>query len=188
MPKRCATRSRRCSAMVDATATGWPERLGGRSGRAIPGSQPEMVADVVRAVLVDHERRSVGAGDLAAGRGRGAGPHHRLRQGGDRRAAGRRHHRQPHPFATDELDAIVEHTATATNAILSSCETLDEVARQPDRRTGSEAAGRHHAHLRGMQLPGHHRPAHHQGGRDAEDDRGEGRPDRRHVRQQRPAT
>ncbi len=32
------------------------------------------------------------------------------------------------PFATDELDAIVEHTATATNAILSSCETLDEVA------------------------------------------------------------
>ncbi len=32
------------------------------------------------------------------------------------------------PFATDELDAIVEHTATATDAILSSCETLDEVA------------------------------------------------------------
>lgn len=32
------------------------------------------------------------------------------------------------PFATDELDAIVEHTATATNAILNSCETLDEVA------------------------------------------------------------
>ena len=32
------------------------------------------------------------------------------------------------PFATDELDAIVEHTATATNAILTSCETLDEVA------------------------------------------------------------
>src|SRR5579859_2322799 len=32
------------------------------------------------------------------------------------------------PFATDELDAIVDHTATATNAILSSCETLDDVA------------------------------------------------------------
>jgi chemotaxis protein CheZ len=31
------------------------------------------------------------------------------------------------PFATDELDAIVEHTATATNAILNSCETLDDV-------------------------------------------------------------
>ena len=32
------------------------------------------------------------------------------------------------PFATDELDAVVEHTATATNAILTSCETLDAVA------------------------------------------------------------
>jgi chemotaxis protein CheZ len=32
------------------------------------------------------------------------------------------------PFATDELDAIVEHTAVATNAILESCELLDEVA------------------------------------------------------------
>jgi chemotaxis protein CheZ len=32
------------------------------------------------------------------------------------------------PFATDELDAIVQHTATATHHILESCETLDEVA------------------------------------------------------------
>jgi len=32
------------------------------------------------------------------------------------------------PFATDELDAIVEHTAVATNAILESCEMLDEIA------------------------------------------------------------
>ena len=31
------------------------------------------------------------------------------------------------PFATDELDAIVAHTASATNAILTSCEILDEV-------------------------------------------------------------
>jgi len=31
------------------------------------------------------------------------------------------------PFATDELDAIVDHTAVATNAILESCEMLDEV-------------------------------------------------------------
>ena len=31
------------------------------------------------------------------------------------------------PFATDELDAIVAHTAAATNAILECCETLDEV-------------------------------------------------------------
>jgi chemotaxis protein CheZ len=32
------------------------------------------------------------------------------------------------PFATDELDAIVDHTAQATHAILESCETLDEVS------------------------------------------------------------
>jgi chemotaxis protein CheZ len=32
------------------------------------------------------------------------------------------------PFATDELDAIVQHTAVATNVILESCEMLDEIA------------------------------------------------------------
>ena len=31
------------------------------------------------------------------------------------------------PFATDELDAIVAHTASATHSILESCETLDQV-------------------------------------------------------------
>ncbi len=41
------------------------------------------------------------------------------------------------PFATDELDAIVQHTATATNAILNSCETLDAVAGEV---TGEPAA------------------------------------------------
>ena len=34
------------------------------------------------------------------------------------------------PFATDELDAIVAHTASATHAILASCETLDAVGRE----------------------------------------------------------
>ena len=37
------------------------------------------------------------------------------------------------PLATDELDAIVAHTAGATDAILESCETLD--------RLGEELAG-----------------------------------------------
>ena len=32
------------------------------------------------------------------------------------------------PSATDELDAIVAHTAAATEAILETCETLDRVA------------------------------------------------------------
>jgi chemotaxis protein CheZ len=41
------------------------------------------------------------------------------------------------PFATDELDAIVAHTASATEAILESCETLDAVA---DELSGEAAA------------------------------------------------
>src|SRR3954463_9449782 len=32
------------------------------------------------------------------------------------------------PFATDELDAIVAHTAGATHAILESCEVMEELA------------------------------------------------------------
>lgn len=32
------------------------------------------------------------------------------------------------PSATDELDAIVAHTASATNSILETCETLDQVS------------------------------------------------------------
>ena len=51
------------------------------------------------------------------------------------------------PFATDELDAIVEHTATATNAILESCETLDDVAASLSGEPAAQAAGCHHAHL-----------------------------------------
>ena len=36
------------------------------------------------------------------------------------------------PFATDELDAIIEHTASATHAILESCEMLDAVGEHLD--------------------------------------------------------
>ncbi len=46
------------------------------------------------------------------------------------------------PFATDELDAIVEHTAQATHAILESCETLDAVS---ETVTGEPAAKLQHA-------------------------------------------
>ena len=112
-----------------------------------PGSQPEMVAEVVRAVLATM------SGDLSAqetslltevealGRTIASAKAEiaalRVDDITDNHI----------PFATDELDAIVEHTATATNAILSSCETLDDVAEQSDRRAGNEAAGCDHAHL-----------------------------------------
>lgn len=46
------------------------------------------------------------------------------------------------PFATDELDAIVEHTAQATHAILESCEMLDSVS---DAVTGEPATQLQHA-------------------------------------------
>lgn len=36
------------------------------------------------------------------------------------------------PSATDELDAVVSHTATATDTILEACETLDIVAAKLD--------------------------------------------------------
>ncbi len=93
-----------------------------------PAAEPEWVADVVRAVIVAVQ------GDLAAtdsallaeveSLGRviaNAKAEIAALQVDDITAA--------HiPFATDELDAIVAHTAAATNQILESCETLDTVA------------------------------------------------------------
>src|SRR5487761_2058251 len=93
-----------------------------------PRAEPDMVAEVVRAVLATM------SGDLSA---------HETSLFAEVEALGRTIASAKAeiaalrvdditgshiPFATDELDAIVEHTATATNAILSSCETLDEVA------------------------------------------------------------
>jgi chemotaxis protein CheZ len=93
-----------------------------------PGSQPEMVAEVVRAVLatmsgdLSAQETSLLAEVEALGRTIASAKAEiaalRVDDITDNHI----------PFATDELDAIVEHTATATNAILSSCETLDDVA------------------------------------------------------------
>ena len=49
------------------------------------------------------------------------------------------------PSATDELDAIVAHTAVATEAILESCETLDNLC---DKIDGEIAATLRHATTR----------------------------------------
>ena len=94
-----------------------------------PGSQPEMVAEVVRVVL------STLSGDLSAQEtsllAEVEALGHTIARAKVEIAALRVDDITDNhiPFATDELDAIVDHTATATNAILSSCETLDEVAR-----------------------------------------------------------
>jgi chemotaxis protein CheZ len=94
-----------------------------------PGSEPEMVAEVVRVVL------STLSGDLSAQEtsllAEVEALGHTIARAKIEIAALRVDDITDNhiPFATDELDAIVDHTATATNAILSSCETLDEVAR-----------------------------------------------------------
>jgi chemotaxis protein CheZ len=93
-----------------------------------PGSQPEIIAQVVRAVLatmsgdLTAQETSLLAEVEALGRTIACAKAEiaalRFDDITDNHI----------PFATDELDAIVEHTATATNAILNSCETLDDVA------------------------------------------------------------
>lgn len=92
------------------------------------GSDPEMVADVVRAILATM------SGDLTA---------HETSLLSEVESLGRTIaaakaeiaalrvddiNISDIPFATDELDAIVAHTALATHAILETCETLDAVA------------------------------------------------------------
>ena len=93
-----------------------------------PASEPEVVAEVVQAVL------STMSGDLTA---RATSVLTEVEALGRTIATAKSEIAALRvdditgshiPFATDELDAIVEHTAAATNAILNSCEILDEVA------------------------------------------------------------
>jgi chemotaxis protein CheZ len=105
-----------------------PDQLAARLeqlGARYPASDPEMVADVVRAVL------STMRGDITANEAALLAEVEELAQtmanaraeiaalkADDISAA--------HiPSATDELDAIVAHTAVATEIILECCETLD---------------------------------------------------------------
>ena len=104
-----------------------PERLAERlvAIRARhPGSQPEMVAEIVQAVL------STMSGDLSARETSLLAEVEALGPTKAELAALRVDDINDNhiPSATDELDAIVEHTAAATDAILTSCETLDDVA------------------------------------------------------------
>jgi chemotaxis protein CheZ len=91
-------------------------------------SDPEMVADVVRAILATM------SGDLTA---RETTLLTEVESLGRTIAAAKAEisalrvddiNTSDIPFATDELDAIVAHTAQATHAILETCETLDAVA------------------------------------------------------------
>ncbi len=97
-------------------------------GARHPGSDPAMVAEVVRAVLATMH------GDLSA---RETGLLGEVEELGRMIAAARAEiaalqvddiSASHIPSATDELDAIVAHTAAATDSILEVCETLDRVA------------------------------------------------------------
>jgi chemotaxis protein CheZ len=103
------------------------DRLAGLRAR-YPDAEPEVVADVVRAVLASM------SGDLTShettllaqveelGRTIGAAKAEIAALSVDDIS-------DSHiPSATDELDAIVQHTAAATDAILETCETLDKLA------------------------------------------------------------
>jgi chemotaxis protein CheZ len=113
--------------MVDQSGDALAHRLVNIRTR-YPSSEPEMVADVVRAVLTTM------SGDLSAQETSLLAEVEQLGHtiaSAKAEIAALRVDDITHdhiPFATDELDAIVEHTATATNAILTSCETLDNVA------------------------------------------------------------
>lgn len=113
--------------MVDDPGEALAQRLASIRAR-YPASEPELVADVVRAVLMTM------SGDLSAQETSLLAEVEELGKTITNAKAEIAALRvddinQAHiPFATDELDAIVDHTATATNAILSSCETLDDVA------------------------------------------------------------
>lgn len=93
-----------------------------------PDSDPEMVAEVVRAVLttMTGDLTSIEASLLqeveALGRTIATAKQEIAALRVDDITASHI------PLATDELDAIVSHTAAATDAILEVCETLDKVA------------------------------------------------------------
>jgi chemotaxis protein CheZ len=113
--------------MTDKVSAALADRLASIRAR-YGASDPDMVADVVRAVLMTM------SGDLTA---RETSLLTEVESLGRTIAAAKAEiaalrvddiNVSDIPFATDELDAIVAHTASATHAILETCETLDAVA------------------------------------------------------------
>ena len=111
------------------------DRLEGLRGR-YPAAQPEVVAEVVQAVLATMR------GDLTA---QDASLLSEVEELGRTIASAKAEiaalqvddiNASHIPSATDELDAIVAHTASATDIILEVCETLDRVGEQLGKDTG----------------------------------------------------
>ncbi len=105
-----------------------------------PAARPELVAEVVQAVLATMQ------GDLSA---QETSLLSKVEELGRTIAAAKAEIAALHvddinashiPSATDELDAIVAHTASATDIILEVCETLDRVGGELARDTASPRA------------------------------------------------
>jgi chemotaxis protein CheZ len=103
--------------------------------RRYPAADPEMVAEILRAILTTmrgdlsvKETSILGEVEELALTVANARAEIAALQADDITAS--------HiPSATDELDAIVAHTAVATNTILEACETLDRLASSLDDAT-----------------------------------------------------
>jgi chemotaxis protein CheZ len=123
------------SAMEDTEAVA--ERLERLRAR-YPQSDPAMVAEVVRTILASMSGDLTGAETALLAEVEELGRTISAAKA-EIAAIGMDDITGSHiPSATDELDAIVEHTASATNAILEACETLDAMGTELD----STAAGR----------------------------------------------
>jgi chemotaxis protein CheZ len=113
-----------------------PQRLAQLEAR-YPDSDPDMVAEVVRAVV------GTMRGDLSANETALLAEVAELAQTvanarAEIAALQADDINDSHiPSATDELDAIVAHTATATNIILECCEKLDELGPTLDGPAGA---------------------------------------------------
>lgn len=104
-----------------------------------PGSDPEMVASVVRAVI-ETMQPGPRPGDVSLLREVEELGRLIAATRAEIAALGMEEISASHiPSATDELDAIVAHTAAATDSILEVCETLD--------RAAATAVGEAAAHL-----------------------------------------
>ena len=83
-------------------------------------------------------------------------------------AAGQRHRRTRRiPSAGQELGAIVKATEPATNTIMECAEALMAADASDPAAYKALVDEKMMIDLRGLLVPGHHRPAHRQGGRDA---------------------
>src|ERR671933_266660 len=111
MPRPCARRSRRCWGMPEGTPLIADDRIE-QAVRAVLGSMGGDFSVTEAALLAELEAlgREVARAksEIAALRVEDINASHI-------------------PAATDELDAVVEHTAEATNEILDSCEALERL-------------------------------------------------------------